>query len=293
MTNRSQLARRRGAPILVTVLLVLVGAIYRPSASAAPGDITYFPVGPVAAPSDQEVTDIICGPDGNLWFAESLANLVGRLVPPGGAITEFPLPPKSSNLGPVGIATGPDGNFWITHQGAEGDQILRMTADGSITGVFPAGLPGNQAIGDITAGPDGNMWFVTSVENKVGRITPSGTVTLFEAAGLTAAITAGPDGNVWFSEIVGGPGTPARITPDGTITRFPAPSAGGLTGITTGPDGNIWYLLISDVPTIVRMTPAGVVLDEFTTPSGGNLSRITVGADGNLWVTDGSKVLRV
>src|SRR5437588_6350752 len=54
---------------------------------------------------------------------------------------------------------------------------------------------------DITAGPDGNLWFIESNVNKIGRITPTGTVTEFDipTAGDPSSITAGPDGNLWFS----------------------------------------------------------------------------------------------
>jgi streptogramin lyase len=57
----------------------------------------------------------------------------------------------------------------------------------------------------ITAGPDGNVWFTesTSGSNKIGRITPSGTVTEFATPSSSSApwgITTGPDGNIWFTE---------------------------------------------------------------------------------------------
>jgi virginiamycin B lyase len=52
----------------------------------------------------------------------------------------------------------------------------------------------------ITTGPDGNLWFTEFSNNKIGRITPSGTVTEFSGistGGLFYAdIAAGPDGNV-------------------------------------------------------------------------------------------------
>jgi virginiamycin B lyase len=58
-------------------------------------------------------------------------------------------------------------------------------------------------LGDITAGPDGNLWFINAVNNQIGRITPSGAITEFAiptANSLPWAITAGPDGNLWFTE---------------------------------------------------------------------------------------------
>src|SRR5581483_11856976 len=85
----------------------------------------------------------------------------------------------------------------------------------------------------ITAGPDGNVWFVEQNTGRIGRITPAGVIPEFTlppppADPLTPRdITAGPDGNLWFTE--GGPeeipghvgeGVIGRITPAGVITEF-------------------------------------------------------------------------
>src|SRR6266571_3643622 len=92
----------------------------------------------------------------------------------------------------------------------------------------------------ITAGPDGNLWFTES--DKIGRITPGGTITVFAlptANSQPFGIAAGPDGNLWFTESdkIG------RITPGGTITEFPMPTARSRPeGITAGPDGNLWFI---------------------------------------------------
>ena len=56
----------------------------------------------------------------------------------------------------------------------------------------------------VVQGPDGNLWFTEFDAAKIGRITPSGTVTEF-SAGIQArsqpvGITVGPDDNLWFAE---------------------------------------------------------------------------------------------
>jgi virginiamycin B lyase len=72
--------------------------------------------------------------------------------------------------------------------------------------------------------------------NRVGRITPDGTVTEFpipSQMGSPINIAVGPDRNVWFTKgsLVG------RVTTDGSITEFPLPTANaGATGITAGSD---------------------------------------------------------
>src|SRR6266567_4664757 len=100
----------------------------------------------------------------------------------------------------------------------------------------------------ITAGPDGNLWFTEFDGNKIGRISPDGSITEFrlptDCGSVVycepSAITAGPDGNLWFTEFDGN--KIGRISPGGTIKEFPL-SNGNSTpeGITAGPDGNLWF----------------------------------------------------
>src|SRR3954447_26328645 len=100
-------------------------------------------------------------------------------------------------------------------------------------------MPANGLVERITRGPDGNMWFTDSASpGHVGRITPTGVVTIMATGGLTPGfavdanpegITAGPDGNLWFvyDAEAGGPADVARITPAGVVTAFPVAAAQG------------------------------------------------------------------
>ncbi len=114
----------------------------------------------------------------------------------------------------------------------------------------------NASTDDITTGPDGNLWFTlddSDQSSQIGRITPSGTVTLFSFPSPStndylylSGITTGSDGNLWFTYDDLTTSTPAigRITPSGTITLMPVPASSGLpTDITAGPDGNLWFTL--------------------------------------------------
>lgn len=139
----------------------------------------------------------------------------------------------------------------------------------------------------ITAGPDGNLWYTDGFASgsNIGRITPSGTITLFPvpSGDSEGEIAAGPDGNLWFPEYrtnkIG------RITPAGVITEFPVSPGGNFYGITAGPDGNMWFTNGTGA-TIGRITTAGVVT-QFAVP-GGTTVGITAGPDGNLWFTENS-----
>ena len=80
---------------------------------------------------------------------------------------------------------------------------------------------------DITAGPDGNLWFTEFNAGRVAKITTAGVVTEF-SAGITAGanpydITAGPDGNLWFTEWVFN--KIGKITTAGTITLYTLPTS--------------------------------------------------------------------
>jgi hypothetical protein len=142
---------------------------------------------------------------------------------------------------------------------------------------------------DITAGPDGNVWFAVRPmfigsgpgvqRGIIGRITPTGAIrefllpTVQGAPMLPGWITAGRDGNLWFTGIIAMERTLAhprrrplatpvlgRITPTGRISEFPLPTVkNGLDKITTGPDGNLWAaegnLLRTGGHAIVRINP--------------------------------------
>ena len=59
---------------------------------------------------------------------------------------------------------------------------------------------------DITAGPDGALWFTEDYGNKIGRITTAGVITEYPvptANSYPEGIVAGPDGALWFTEYYG------------------------------------------------------------------------------------------
>jgi streptogramin lyase len=149
---------------------------------------------------------------------------------------------------------------------------------------FP--VPGLQSPGAITAGADGNIWFVCTC-GRIGRITPTGTVTSFAAmtsdAGIfPGGIAAGADGNLWFTDW--GSHSIGRISPNGQVTFFSNGVTGDLEGssIVRGPDGDMWF---TEVGRVGRITPAGVVTEFRPYHSGAGPADLAAGPDGNLWVT--------
>ena len=146
---------------------------------------------------------------------------------------------------------------------------------------------------DITAGPDGALWFVEGYANKIGRITTAGAISEFPiptASSFPSGIAAGSDGALWFTELGGN--QIGRITTGGAITEFAVPTVGSFPfAIAAGPDGALWFTENAGAK-IGRITTAGVV-SEFpvsTTTAcpfqGCGLDGIAAGSDGALWFAD-------
>ena len=155
---------------------------------------------------------------------------------------------------------------------------------------FP--IPGGPDIGaktGITAGPDGSVWFVSSTDDRVGRLDSKGqftfvTLSKTDAADDPSAITLGPDGNLWFlraSEV-------GYVTPSGQVQEFPiaGPPLGAPNAIVAGSDGSIYF---TGQNYLARVSMTGEIT-RFPFPAAqtslGNVTRgLVVGPDGSLWFT--------
>jgi formylglycine-generating enzyme required for sulfatase activity/streptogramin lyase len=107
---------------------------------------------------------------------------------------------------------------------------------------FP--LPTASQPSQITAGADGNVWFTENGDNKIGRITPAGTITEFPLAAASSrsrGVAAGTDGNIWFTG--SGSVSVGVITPAGAITEFTPQYVSSANYVARGPatDSSIWY----------------------------------------------------
>jgi virginiamycin B lyase len=139
----------------------------------------------------------------------------------------------------------------------------------------------------IAPGPDGALWFVEYLGNKIGQITTAGVITEYPVPTATAGpagITTGPDGALWFTEL--GANKIGRITTAGAITEFPVPTPGSQPGgIIAGPDGALWFTEFVGNK-IGRITTAGTVTEYLVPTFGTGPSGITAGPDGAIWFTE-------
>jgi virginiamycin B lyase len=146
---------------------------------------------------------------------------------------------------------------------------------------------------DLTAGPDGNIWFIGGAPfsdslEVVGRVTPTGEVMEFplgagdRATPSRPSIVSGPDGNLWFAE--GRASKVGRVDPAGTVTEFSVPARSRATGIAAGSDGALWFT-IELADRIGRIATDGTVT-EYPLPSGRRPAGIVAGPDGALWFAE-------
>jgi virginiamycin B lyase len=262
------------------------------------GEVSEFSAG---IPTDVGVGDIVAGADGNLWFTLSAGvsaplrrghpSAIGR-VTPAGVVTLFRAGLRKQSV-PGEIIAGPDGKLWFVDGGSP-PEIGRITPQGTIA-EFPTELKPPLSLGGLAAGADGNLWF-TQIFNLphgngepgglIGRLSPSGAVTLFGAApAASGAPVAGADGNVWFIDASGHIAID-RVTPIGEISQFGRGLVGAPSHLVAGPDGNVWF---TAQQSINRVTPSGEIT-HFTDCMGyrqffSEATSIVAGPGEDLWFT--------
>jgi streptogramin lyase len=182
--------------------------------------------------------------DGTIWYAASGTNHVGYFAYAGLGYPETSVP--TTNSDPFGIATGSDGNIYVTEAAADRiDRIVAPYASQSEYALTPGSLPES-----IVPGPDGNLWFTETAGDKIGVLQPSTFSVIAEYPVLTrnagpTGLTVGADGALWFTEPGGTVGTVdhiGRVTTNGTVTEYPLPTTGyNVRGIAAARDGSLWF----------------------------------------------------
>jgi len=141
------------------------------------------------------------------------------------------------------------------------------------------------AQGDITSGPDGNLWFTGIYTNTIGRITPAGTVKEFPIPtpdSRPTYIVSGPDGNLWFTEREKRKDRPDHA--QGGNSRVPPSDREVFSRAHYGRAG--WQSLVRRGSCRARVgciTPMGVLKEYTGLNAYSGMIGITLGPDKNLW----------
>jgi virginiamycin B lyase len=229
---------------------------------------------------------------GTLWITGIETNEIDAVTLSG---VSYAYVVPTHDCEPFGITLGPDGNLWFTERAA--GKIWRVTPAGKFT-EFP--LPEQHAAPDsITVGPDGNLWF-TEQAGPVGRITLSGSITLFLATApqylnlppgesnggndALDSITSGSDRTLWFT--YGNAPAIGRITLAGKVsTYYLAGPYSSASQMVTGGDSNVWFIDVGS-QSLGQITPFGIVT-EYALPQGhGDISALARGAGKTLWMSE-------
>jgi streptogramin lyase len=176
-------------------------------------------------------TSIATGSDQSLWVTEADLDAIVKVnpaLPPGGALTSYPLPAHGATSRPFDIVAGPDGALWFGE--ILGNRIGRITTTGQIT---EYDLPNaNSDPEGIAQGPDGAIWFAEQAGDRIGRITTGGQITEYPVPtpnSRPTAIVTGPDGALWFTEA--GAARIGRYLPTASA---PPPTTSSSSSTTTG-----------------------------------------------------------
>lgn len=259
------------AVILLAPAFLVAGAFA--DGSPARASTPTFDQYPVPTP-DSSPGSIAAGPNGDLWFTELAANKVGEITPDG-VVTEYAVPTPDS--APSFITAGPGGDMWFTEFAA--GKIAKITPAGAITEYpIPAFEPGN-----ITVGPDGNLWVIAPGE--MDKVTPAGSVTVYQIPlpHKEGGLTVGPDGNIWFGNGLGNEVTKMAVNGQ-VLDTYELPGDNNWPeDITTGPDGNLW-VTEANSHEIAKITTSGTIT-EYAVPTSGSPWFMTAGSDGSLWFT--------
>jgi streptogramin lyase len=155
---------------------------------------------------------------------------------------------------------------------------------------------------EITAGPEGDLWFTEGGASRIGEINPVTHATSdFEiptADSGPRGIALGPEGNLWFTEYFGGKigeiNPVTHATSDFEIPRITGRGPVYPEGIAIGPEGNLWFTE-QGTSKIGEINPVTHAITDFETPTPFSVERgsvrpagIALGPEGNLWFAEES-----
>jgi len=214
----------------------------------------------------QRSRDPVEAADGSIWWAGQWGNLVGRIDPATGEMTEFPLP---DNAMPHTVVLDAAGDVWYT--GNKNGTMGKLDPDtGEITEFKmpdPAAKDPHTAVFD----QDGILWFTLQQSNMIGRLDPASGETRLVTMPIEGArpygIKIDADGTPWFA--CNGSNCLVEVDPetmDLSVVELPIPET-TVRRLDIADDGMIWYVNSSQ-GRLGRLDPQTGEIEEWPSPSG-------------------------
>jgi virginiamycin B lyase len=236
----------------------------------------------------QRPRDPIQAADGSIWWAGQWGNLIGRIDPATGAMTEYALP---ANARPHSVTLDRAGSVWYTGNG-NGTIGKLDPATGDIT-VFE--MPDPRARDPHTAifDQDGTLWFTLQRSNMVGRLQP--------ATGDITLATMKTPGSRPYGIKIDAEGAPRvacngsnclvkvdPVTMDLTEIRLPNPET-IIRRLDFASDGTIWYVNSSQ-GRLGQLDPKTGGIKEWPSPSGADSHPYAIAVvDDVVWYNESGK----
>ncbi|MDA0662532.1 MAG: cytochrome C [Proteobacteria bacterium] len=232
----------------------------------------------------QRARDPVQAPDGSIWWAGQFGNLVGRIDPASGAMTEYPLPDKAM---PHSVTLDAAGMVWYT--GNKNGTVGRLDpATGAVT-EFPMPDPAARDPHTHVFDANGIMWFTLQQSNMIGRLDPaSGDVRRVATApgAKPYGIKIDAAGTPWVA--CNGSNCLIRVDPESmalTEVKLPIPAT-TVRRLDIASDGMIWYVNSSQ-GRLGRYDPKSGDIREWPSPSGPKSHPYAIAVvDGIVWYNE-------
>lgn len=214
----------------------------------------------------QRPRDPVEDAEGNIWWVGQWLDILGRINPKTGEMTEFALPEGAK---PHSVEIGPNGGVWYT--GNKNGTIGRLNPDAGAIQEFP--MPDQAARDPHTHVFDasGILWFSLQQSNMIGRLDPAtGDVKLVAAPTPRSrpyGVKIATDGTVWVA--CNGSNCLLKVDPETMeVEEIELPEDGThVRRLDIDDQGNIWWVN-SGLGRLGRYSPVDGEIKEWPSPSG-------------------------
>jgi virginiamycin B lyase len=233
----------------------------------------------------QRSRDPVEAADGSIWWAGQFGNLVGRIDPATGEMTEYPLPEGAM---PHTVSIDRAGNVWYT--GNKNGTLGKLDPrTGEIT-VYPMPDPAAEDPHTAVFDQAGILWFTLQQSNMVGRLDP--------ATGEVRLVTAPTPDSRPYGIKIDAEGTPyvacngsnclLEVDPETMVlteVELPIPAT-TVRRLDIAADGMIWYVNSSQ-GRLGRFDPKTGEIKEWPSPSGRDSHPYALAVvDGIVWYNE-------